>query len=247
MPKKYQITIPNHCQEDWNEMKPTGLGRFCNNCERNIQDYSSMNDNQLVQLLLSDQPHCGYFDASQLNRVLQMDRRNVLPTLNLRAVAMGFGILVSTTSLAARSYENNASIHLIEVLNGTSSFTYLDVSSDVDEFCHFIVMDAENNYLAGAKLQLLDDRGHVADEIETDRNGMARYDRMMIQEMRIREIRVIPQSKDYQRTTVAFQGAERTDHNVIQVEAKPQKPAKVPRRYRRRKRVMGVMAYGHKF
>lgn len=245
MGKKYQISIPEPCQEDWDGMKETGLGRYCNSCERNIQDYSKMSDNELVQLLMSDQPHCGNFDEAQLDRVLQLDRRNLLPTINLRAVAMGFGILVSTTALASGNSEESTSFDLIEVVKGTQPFTYVDQNSDVDEFCHFVVMDSENNYLSGAKLELLDDRGHVADVIKTDKNGMATYSRMMIKEMQIREIRVIPKSKDYERITVAFEGAERTDHNIIQLEAKPQKPARVPRRYRRR-HVRGVMAYGNR-
>jgi len=156
---------------------------------------------------------------------------------------MGFGILVTTTSFASNSSANNASFDLIEVVRGTTPFTYLDQSSDVDELCHFIVMDSESNNLSGAKLELLDIKGHVADVITTDKNGMASYNRVMIQEMRICEIRVIPKSKNYKRVTIAFEGADRTDHEIIQVEAKAPKPPKVPKRYRKR-HVRGVMAYG---
>ena len=245
MSKKHQISIPDPCQEDWNEMQATGIGRYCNSCEQNIQDYSKLSDNELVQLLMSDKPHCGNFDEAQLGRVLQMDRRNLLPTMNLRAVALGFGILVTTTSFASNKPVKTNSFDLIEVARGTTLFTYVDQSSDVDELCHFIVMDTENNYLSGAKLELLDDKGHVVEVITTDKNGMASYNRKMINEMRIREIRVIPNSKKYERVTIAFEGAERTDHQVIQVEAKAPKPAKTPKYNRRHMR--GVVAYGNKY
>jgi hypothetical protein len=243
MPKKYQITIPDPCQKDWDGMQATGLGRYCNSCEKNIQDYSKMSDNELFQLLIGGKPHCGNFDEAQLDRMLQLDRRNLLPTLNLRAVAMGFGILVTTTSFVSNNSSNNPSFDLIEVVKGATPFTYVDQSSTVDELCHFIVMDSESNYLSGVKLELLDEKGHVADVITTDKNGMASYNRAMIKEMRIREIRVIPKSNKHQRVTVAFEGADRTDHEVIQVVAKAPKPPKVPRRYRR-KHIRGVMAYG---
>jgi len=82
MSNKYQIAIPDPCQEDWDGMQATSLGRYCKSCEQNIQDYSKMSDNELVQLLISDKPHCGNFDEAQLDRMLQLDRRNLLPTLN---------------------------------------------------------------------------------------------------------------------------------------------------------------------
>ncbi|MCR9172103.1 MAG: hypothetical protein NXI10_06410 [bacterium] len=220
MRNKYQISIPEPCEENWDGMKPTGLGRYCNSCEKNIQDFSRMTDNELVQLLISNKPHCGNFDAAQLDRVLKMDRRNLLPTLNLRAVAMGFGLLVTTSALATSDGNTRSSIDLIEVVKGTAKVSYLDRSSDADELCHFIVMDKESNLLSNAKLELLDDKGNIADVITTDANGMATYNRKMIKEMRIREIRVIPNSDDYERIVVPFEGADKTDHEVIQVEMK---------------------------
>lgn len=226
MKKKYQISIPDPCQEDWNAMQPTGLGRHCTSCERNIQDYSQMSDNQLIKLLMTESMHCGNFAATQLDRDLVMDRRNLLPTINIRAVAMGFGLLMTTTSFAAQSAGHSSSFDLIEMVKGSTNFQYLDQETDADEFCHFIVMDSESNYVSGAKLELIDAKGHVVDAITTDENGMASYSRMMIKEMRIAEIRVIPNSGDYERITVPFQGADRTDHEVIQLKTKPVKPEK---------------------
>lgn len=190
-----------------------------------------MTDNELIQLLMTDKPYCGNFDAAQLDRVLRPDQRNLLPTMNLRAIAMGFGILVTTSAFASENNIKIPQIDLIEVLEDASPLPYLDLDSDVDTYCHFIVVSSNGEYLSGVKLELLDERGHVADVIKTDKNGQATYNRMMIKEMRILEIRVIP-----------FEGADKTDHQVIRLDRHLSK--KEIRKYkRRRNHIRGVMAY----
>jgi len=202
-----------------------------------------MTDNELIQLLMADKPYCGNFDTAQLDRVLRPDQRNLLPTMNLRAIAMGFGILVTTSAFASENNIKAPQIDLIEVLKDASPLPYLDLDSEVDTYCHFIVVGSNGEYLSGVKLELLDERGHVADVIKTDKNGQATYNRMMIKEMRILEIRVIPNdSKRYDRTVIPFEGADKTDHQVIRLNRHLSK--KEVRKYkRRRNHIRGVMAF----
>lgn len=242
MKKRYQISIPNPCQEDWEAMHRSGKGRYCDSCEKHIQDFSKMSDHELIERLLSDQSHCGNFDVEQLDRMLRMDKHNLLPTVNLRAIAMGFGILVTATSFASSNPSENSSIDLIGCINGTADLKYVDDSDAADANCYFVVTDTRGNLVIGAKLELLDARENVTDVITTDANGIASYNRKMIQEMRVVEIRVIPKGKDHKRTVVPFQGIQRTDYQSIQLENKVDK--KLQRKYRRRrKHVRGMMAW----
>lgn len=246
MKKKHQISIPNPCNEDWDSMQPNGKGRFCESCEYSVQDYSRMSDNELIQLFLTNPPHCGNFSAEQLDRVLRPDQRNLLPTINLRAIAMGFGILITTSALASENSVQRPHVDLIEVLKGTTSLPYVDTDAETDENCHFIVMNSNGKYLSKVKLELLDQRGNVADIIITDNKGMAIYNRKRVKFLGIREIRVIPKSKQYQSIVVPFEGADKTDHEIIRLELQPTK-REIRKYHRKRKNYRGVTVYGNEF
>ena len=236
MKKHYQITVPQPCKEDWDAMTPDGNGRFCSSCQHSLIDFSNMNDNELLHFFLSNKIQCGHFSSEQLDRQLVPDRRNMLPTVNLRAIAMGFGIFISTTALASGSPFHNSSINLVDIAENKASISYFDNSSEVDEYCHFLVVNSKGEHLAGVRLELLDERGNVADVIITDDKGMAIYNRMRIKFLRIREIRVIAESKKYEKIIVPFQGADRTDHEVIRLDTqmtrKDQKRARKMKNFR---------------
>jgi len=218
MKSNYQITVPEPCKEDWEAMQPNGKGRFCDSCQHSLRDFSNMNDNELLNFFLSNKIQCGHFTSDQLDRNLIPDRRNLLPTVNLRAIAMGFGILISTSAFASGNALHSAPISLIETLQHNKTLSCIDNTIETDALCQFVVVNSEGKYVAGVHLELLDERGNVADVIVTDKNGMATYNRMLIKEMRIREIRVIAKSKKYERIVIPFQGADSTDPEVIRLD-----------------------------
>lgn len=75
MKQKLNISIPEPCHEDWNNMTSTQKGRFCEVCTKEVVDYTSFSDEQLIKYLNREQHLCGRFNKQQLNRDLVLDRK----------------------------------------------------------------------------------------------------------------------------------------------------------------------------
>ena len=72
--KTVHLTIPTPCQQPWQDMTDDGSGRFCASCQKTVVDFSTLTDQQAINLLAQQKgPGCGRFRAGQLNRVLSVD------------------------------------------------------------------------------------------------------------------------------------------------------------------------------
>lgn len=81
--KKFQISIPTPCHEDWNAMKPEEKGRFCASCQKTVTDFTGMSDRRLAEYFKKPQENlCGRFHADQLNRTIEPPSKR-LPWLKL--------------------------------------------------------------------------------------------------------------------------------------------------------------------
>jgi len=67
MERKYKITIPEPCHEDWNKMTPNDNGRFCGSCSKNVVDFTNMMPDEIQDNFLKHSNVCGRFKNSQLN------------------------------------------------------------------------------------------------------------------------------------------------------------------------------------
>lgn len=68
--KKLQLTIPEPCHEDWNQMTPVQKGRFCSSCEKNVFDFTRSTDLQIIETYNKNNSICGRFLSTQLDREL---------------------------------------------------------------------------------------------------------------------------------------------------------------------------------
>lgn len=61
------LHIPTHCPENWNAMSPTEQGRFCQNCQKEVVDFTALS---LPAIKLYIEQHtdewCGNFEEAQL-------------------------------------------------------------------------------------------------------------------------------------------------------------------------------------
>lgn len=102
--KTIQIQIPEPCSENWNQMHSLPGGRFCDNCEKTVVDFSQMTDNELARFIeKNDQKLCGRFRSDQLNKEIEFPR---VPTSfqkikSIAAIAAGLlawnGVTAQTT------------------------------------------------------------------------------------------------------------------------------------------------------
>lgn len=71
MPPIYQIKIAEPCHEDWNKMTPAEQGKFCNACQKQVIDFTTLSDRELIRHIESKKgATCGRFLGSQLDRSL---------------------------------------------------------------------------------------------------------------------------------------------------------------------------------
>lgn len=70
MKQKIQISIPEPCQEGWQNMTPVEKGRFCASCQKTVLDFTHLSDNEIIKLVSKNDALCGRINVSQLNRNL---------------------------------------------------------------------------------------------------------------------------------------------------------------------------------
>ncbi len=72
MKPSVQLHIPEPCHESWDRMLPAEKGRFCQACSKQVVDFSTMTDQQILRYLSQVSGNvCGRLATDQLRRPLQ--------------------------------------------------------------------------------------------------------------------------------------------------------------------------------
>lgn len=69
------ISIPQPCHEQWEEMLPMEQGRYCQNCAKQVIDFSGMSDAEVIDFVQQHGMVCGRFAKSQLDREMRVPRK----------------------------------------------------------------------------------------------------------------------------------------------------------------------------
>lgn len=66
------VSIPEHCHENWDQMKQEDQGRFCFSCNKSVIDFSKMNEQEIGDFFKNStgEKVCGRFRTEQLNKPL---------------------------------------------------------------------------------------------------------------------------------------------------------------------------------
>ncbi len=117
MRKKIQLNIPEPCHENWDKMLQAEKGKFCNACQKNVIDFTTMNDAQLAAFFKkpSNGSVCGRFMQDQLERDIEIPKKRIpwvkyffqfaLPAFlaSSKAAAQGLVMLTGDTVIVADS------------------------------------------------------------------------------------------------------------------------------------------------
>ncbi len=79
MAKKFQLSIPEPCHENWDAMTPVEKGKFCGSCQKQVVDFSTMSDRQVAEFFKkpSTGSVCGRFMTDQLERDIEIPRKRI--------------------------------------------------------------------------------------------------------------------------------------------------------------------------
>lgn len=75
MKTKYILKIENPCQESWNAMSKNDGGKHCESCNKNVVDFSQLNDSEIIKYLSKNNSSkiCGRLETHQLSRIIKAD------------------------------------------------------------------------------------------------------------------------------------------------------------------------------
>jgi hypothetical protein len=80
MKRQMQLSVPSPCAQSWNSFTRTRQGGFCQSCRKEVIDFTSFTDQQLVDHFISStKTTCGRFRTDQL-KTFHYPAMNTLPS-----------------------------------------------------------------------------------------------------------------------------------------------------------------------
>lgn len=111
MKKKLPISIPVPCHEDWNGMKISDLGRYCNVCSKVVVDFSDKKDVEIVAYMQQNlgKKVCGKFNSSQLQPLnLEIHQRELMRKRTFKdAFLLALFVVMGTSLFSCKTHDNN--------------------------------------------------------------------------------------------------------------------------------------------
>ena len=108
------LQLPTPCNESWDDMQNTAEGKFCNQCSKELIDFTFFSHKQLTDHLLnlSSSEICGRFSPQQLNRNLFEEPASTNAYLSLPALVLAASSLLinPTTSSAQVSSKTSSAL-----------------------------------------------------------------------------------------------------------------------------------------
>ena len=173
MKRKATISIPEPCDQKWSNMTPNLNGRHCDKCDVTLLDFSILTDAQIIERLRQSGPVCVRARENQLARPLSGYPEYNSSTLNLRAVAMGLGLLISAPSFASHQEPASTPFNLVEILLQNENSTRKEVMQQASKI-EFTILNAYNGYTIGdMELVFLNEAHEEVYSVTTDIDGQA--------------------------------------------------------------------------
>ncbi|NJB36614.1 carboxypeptidase-like regulatory domain-containing protein [Croceivirga sp. JEA036] len=94
---RIQLSIPNPCSENWNQMTPTQQGAFCQSCAKEVIDFTKTSTQELARKVNKGERICGRFKAAQLNVPLKETSSS---NFRKNTLLLGFTSILATTAPA---------------------------------------------------------------------------------------------------------------------------------------------------
>lgn len=168
------LTVPNPCQQAWNEMIPNNEGHFCSHCNKTVIDFTQLTDEQVAAVFKNTSGKvCGRFTASQLDRDLLTPRTTHHNPFIPAAVMTAALVTVAVNSDAQQAKPSTQFIQtpgmVMKVAESTAVVAKKDTvpAKDIIRTVSGKVIDSTGAPIPWATIQIKNTRSHVV----TDTNG----------------------------------------------------------------------------
>lgn len=120
MKTQFNLDITTPCSENFNTFKPTPDGGFCDSCEKEVVDFTTMNPDEIITYFKNknNANTCGRFHSSQLktydDKPLQTSKFNLIGSIGLACLSLfSFGTLhAQDSNKSTKESENSAKINI---------------------------------------------------------------------------------------------------------------------------------------
>ncbi|MDR7369343.1 hypothetical protein [Flavobacterium aquidurense] len=109
MERKFKITIPEPCHENWDKMTPKDNGRFCLNCSKTVVDFTAMLPDEIQQYFISHKNVCGRLKNEQLGEInIQIPSQILYSQIHYRKMfLLALFIAMGTTLFSCQDKDGN--------------------------------------------------------------------------------------------------------------------------------------------
>jgi TonB-dependent SusC/RagA subfamily outer membrane receptor len=131
----YFLHIDEACTEKWDKMTQLDNGKFCNNCNKTVFDFTTATDNEIIKHIesMKGKMFCGRFEEGQLDR--WVEKSNIKTTNpSLYKYLLSFILLTGGQSLYAQHIAAQEKIVLKQKADSTLNASILK-SEVPDEVC----------------------------------------------------------------------------------------------------------------
>ncbi|WP_145660907.1 hypothetical protein [Chitinophaga polysaccharea] len=105
--KGLYLSVPTPCEENWNDMPLSSVGRCCGSCQKTVVDFSLLSDAEIFAVITNSKGTvCGHFEPSQLERAIMpgVSARHYFVPAMLLSAGLTLGI-VTTGHAESRELE----------------------------------------------------------------------------------------------------------------------------------------------
>jgi hypothetical protein len=146
MKKSFSLNLSNPCSEKWETFSPTDRGAFCSACSKEVLDFTSMSDQQIIDYFKTRPKNtCGKFRPDQFKHY-QIQSDSINPGWKLWKAGL-VAIALASVTKPSSAQEKKLKLTTEQTLNKTlrSDYTVAQKTFDVTG----IVYDENNSPMPG--------------------------------------------------------------------------------------------------
>ncbi|MEY5049464.1 MAG: hypothetical protein RLZZ175_2823 [Bacteroidota bacterium] len=139
----YKINIEKPCSENWNEMTANEQGRFCLKCNKTVQDFSTLTDKELIQILKDSKGEiCAKTSINQLNRDIISRDKSINVFRKYYKIVAGVFLINIPQFVVAQTNKEKVEVSPIDTKNTDST---QNTVFDKPRFIKGTISDSVNN------------------------------------------------------------------------------------------------------
>lgn len=169
MSKALKITIPEPCHEKWATMTPTERGRHCAVCTKEVIDFTTKTDLEVIKIVQNNSNMCGRIRSDQVNREITLSRKHntSFPTY---FAALALPLALGFTSDLVAQHDKEPVLHTTQEIHQPikeQSIIQGKIAPQPQMTITGVVGDHHGNTLPGASIEVKNSYRAV----QTDFNG----------------------------------------------------------------------------